>query len=140
MVFVVKYFRRNQFQKKVIFLKIFFGIWFARKKLRKGKMQLSLESGNRDRPLPNFGEHVWPDLAKMAGFQQDSSGSCQIRPDSGHFGQIRLDQWLGISGRIPALLARSGRIPAILARSGRIPAILAYWPDLVRSGWIPLGF
>jgi hypothetical protein len=45
------------------------------KKLQKKKMQLSPESGNVRLPLPDSGEHVWPDLAKIAGFRPDSSQS-----------------------------------------------------------------
>jgi len=70
------------------------------KKLRKAKIKvwrLSPESSNVRSPLPDSVEQVWPDPAKMVGFQPDSFGSGQIRPN----------------------LARAGRIPAILARSSR---------------------
>jgi hypothetical protein len=51
-------------------------------------MQLSPKFGNVRSLLPDTGEHVWPDLAKIAEFQPESSGSGQIWPDPGHFGQI----------------------------------------------------
>lgn len=59
--------------------------------LRKVKMQLSPKSSNVRSPLSDSGEHVWPDLAKMAWFRPNSSWSGQIRPNPGHVGQILLD-------------------------------------------------
>jgi hypothetical protein len=96
-------------------------------------MQLSPESGN-DRspsPGPKFGEHVWPDQAKIAGFRQDTSG--QIRPDPVILAESRQDQWPDPvrSGRIPAILARSGRI---ISRIRSYPAgFRPFWPDPARS-------
>jgi hypothetical protein len=90
MIFVVKYFRRNYFFKKnKIFFKNIFWRLVRTKKLRNVKLQLSPEFGNVDRPLSDSGKHVLPNLAKMTGFQSDSSGSGQI-------------------GRILAILAKSG--------------------------------
>jgi hypothetical protein len=103
MVFVVKYFRRNQFQKK-LFSRKYFSAFGSHKKITKRENT----SVAIIRQQPDSGEHVWSKPAKMARFRQDSSGSCQIRTNPGHFGQIRLDP------------VRSGRIPAILARSGQI--------------------
>jgi hypothetical protein len=80
------------------------------KKLRKVKMQLSPESGNDRSTLPESGEHVWPDLAKIAGFRQDTSGPGQIRPDLGRTsGRIRSDQ----AGFRPVSVHAGFRRPAV---------------------------
>jgi hypothetical protein len=114
------------------------------KKLRKVKMQLSPESDNDQSTSPECGEHVWPDPAKIAGFQQDTSGPGQIRsfwPDLGRIsGRIRSDQagfrpfWPDpvISGRIPAILARSGRI-SVRIRSNQA----GFRPVSVHAGFRP---
>jgi hypothetical protein len=71
-------------------------------------MQLLPESGNVRSPLPDSGEHVWPDPAKIAGL-------LRIRSD-------------------PAILAKSDRIhpdpTESVARSIQIRL------DSVRSGWL----
>jgi hypothetical protein len=38
MLFVVKYFQRNYFAEKMIFLKIFSGVWLERKKCQQRKI------------------------------------------------------------------------------------------------------
>jgi hypothetical protein len=48
-IYVVKYFLRNHFSEKMIFLKIFFGVWLARKNHQGRKT----ESGNFRSPSPD---------------------------------------------------------------------------------------
>jgi hypothetical protein len=86
--FVVKYFRRNHFKNNNNFLENICRCLVHMKKLQKVKMQLSPESDDVRSPLPDSGEHVWPDLAKIAGFRPDSSEFGQIRSNLCHFGQI----------------------------------------------------
>jgi len=74
MISVVKYFRRNHFSEKMIFSKIFFGIWLARKILQRRKM----EFGNRCQNPTTFG--------RDAGFRQ-----ARFKPNSPESGIIRLD-------------------------------------------------
>jgi hypothetical protein len=110
MISVVKYFRQNHFQKKNDFLKKKIRRLVHTKKLRKVKIKvrrLSSESGNFRSSLTDFGEQVWPDLAKMAEFQPDSSGSGQILPfwpDPAESMAGSVQMWW-----IPAILARSDR-------------------------------
>jgi hypothetical protein len=91
MIFVIKYFRRNHFQKKIMFSKIFSSVWFARKNYEMRKSEFAKYCRNRATstgrcwiPTSKFGwiRPKWP----------DSSG-LQIQPDPSHFVQIRLDQW-----------------------------------------------
>jgi len=105
----------KSFSKKIIFFENIFRRLVRTKKLRKGKMQLSPESGNIWLPLSDSGEHVWPDPARLL--------------------QIRPDQWMDScrSGRIPAILARfgqiSGRIRSDLAGFRLDPASFRLWLD-----------
>jgi hypothetical protein len=81
----------------------------------------------------------WPDPAVSV------AGSDQIKPDSGHFGQIRSDQWPNPvrSYQIPAILARSSRIngrdqsyPAgSVAGSGQIRPVSDYGRITARFCW-----
>jgi hypothetical protein len=62
----------KSFSEKIILSKIFFGIWFARKKLRNAKIivwQMSPESGNARSPLSDSGSMTgsWPFLPDPAG-------------------------------------------------------------------------
>jgi hypothetical protein len=104
------------------------------KKLRKVKIQLSLESSDVRLPLPDFGKHVWPVPAELL----------QIRSDPDHFGQIRPDQLpdSSTSGRIncrirshPASFGRNlvRQHPATVAGCHRIPAQSVFRsPDVAR--------
>jgi hypothetical protein len=73
------------------------------------------ESGNIRSPLPDSGEHFWPDSVKLAGFRSDSSGSGRIWLDPYHFGQIL----------------------AIFAISGKLLTMARFWP--VSAGIISAG-
>jgi hypothetical protein len=102
MVSVVKYFRPNQFQKK-LFSRKYFSAFGSHEKIT--KRENAAVAGIRQRPIAVAGFRG----ACLAGFLLDSFDSCQIRPDSGHFGQIRLYQWpesglpaSGDGGRISA--------------------------------------
>jgi hypothetical protein len=114
-----------------------------KKKLRKVKMKLSPESGNDRSPSPESGEHVWPDLAKIAGFRQDTSGPGQIWPDPVILAGSRQDQWpeSGLiwldSGRISVQIRSNqagfrpvsvhGRIPARFRRhSAQLPDVAGF--------------
>jgi hypothetical protein len=120
MIYVKKYFSTKLFLEKMIFWKYFvFGS--HEKNYKRRKMQLSSESGNVWSPLSDSGEHVWP----------DSSGSSQIQPDPGHFGQI----WLASDhGWIPASFAWNlvRWQPATVAGCRQISASAVFWwPDVV---------
>jgi hypothetical protein len=81
MVSVVKYFQRNQFQKKLFYRK-YFSAFGSHEKITKSEN--AAVAGIRQQPVAVVGIR----RACLAGFRQDSSGSGQIRPDSDHFGQI----------------------------------------------------
>jgi len=86
------------------------------------------ESGNVRSPLPDFGEKVWPDPAKMAGFRPKTFGSGRIRsypagshpfwPDPARIFRIRPHQWQDpvISGLISARIRSD---PDVLAKSSK---------------------
>jgi hypothetical protein len=114
MIFVVKYFRRNHFFKKMIFLKIFFGVWLAQKNYERRKLEYGKCRRNPEHLVAIAGFR----RAGLAGFRPDSSGSGHIRADLGHFGQIRPDP------------SRTGQIPTILARSDRLLTMARLWPIL----------
>jgi hypothetical protein len=130
MVSVVKYFRRNQFQKK-LFSRKYFSAFGSHEKITKSENATVV--GIRQRPVNVAGIR----RACLAGFRQDTSGPGQIRPDPVILAGSRQDQWPDPvrSGRIPAILARSGRISVRIrsnqAGSGQIR------PD---SGQIPPAF
>jgi hypothetical protein len=97
-------------------LKIFFGVWFARKNYGKGKCSCRW----------NLASMCWLDPAKMAGFRQDSFGSYRIQPDSIRSGRIPVGSVAGSRqvsdyGRIPARFCRNlvRRHPAKVARFRR---------------------
>jgi len=69
-------FRKNNFLENI------FRRLVRTKKLRKVKMQLSPESGNVRSPLPDSGEHVWPDLGHF-GQIRSASDHGQILPEFG---------------------------------------------------------
>jgi hypothetical protein len=65
----------------MIFSKIFFDVWLARKNYKNAKIkvwQMSAESGNVRSPLPDFGEKVWPDPGRFGQIRPKSSGSAPI--------------------------------------------------------------
>jgi hypothetical protein len=147
MVSVVKYFRQNQFQKK-LFSRKYFSAFGSHEKIMKSEN--TTVAGIRQRPVVVAGiRRTCPaghlrarsDPAGSGHFGRISAGSVagsgQIRPDSGHFGQIRPGQCQDPirSGRIPAILARSGQIRP---DSSGIRRSCRMWPD---SGGIPaVGF
>jgi hypothetical protein len=103
----------KSFLKKIIFSKIFFGVWFARKNYKMRKYNCS-------RNPATSGRCCW--------IPTSTSGRCCWIPTS-TFGRIRpklLD-----SDRTPPDHVRSGRIPVILAKFGRIH------PGPARCCWIP---
>jgi hypothetical protein len=72
------------FSEKMIFSKIFFGVWFTRKNY---EMQKS-EFGKCRRNLSD----QRPDQVISGWISAILARSSHIRPDPGRFGQIRLDQ------------------------------------------------
>jgi hypothetical protein len=110
MVFVVKYFRRNHLKKKKISRKYFSAFSSDEKIKKKMKMQLSLESGNVQLPLPDSGhfgqirQDQWPDPSKSWPFWLDSTGSMA------EIGQIRLDSsQIRLASDHGRILAKFGR-------------------------------
>jgi hypothetical protein len=94
----------KSFSKKIIFFENIFRRLVCTKKLQKEKMQLSPESSNVQSSLPDSGEHIWSNPAKIAGFRSDSSGSGQIWPDPTRF------SW-NLVRRHPATVTGCRRIP-----------------------------
>jgi hypothetical protein len=88
--------------KEIIFSKIFFGVWFARKITKfenanaAGIRQACLAEPGQNCRIPAGHLRARLDPAGSGHFCRISAGSVagsgQIRPDSGHFGQIRPDQ------------------------------------------------
>lgn len=79
---------KNDFHRKIIlteknnFLENNFRCLVLTKKLQNAQMwvwQMPLESGNVRSPLPNSDKKVWPDSAKMARFQSETSEFGRIR-------------------------------------------------------------
>jgi hypothetical protein len=98
----------KSFSEKNDFFENIFRRLARTKKLRNAKIrvwQMMSKSGNVRSPLLDSGEQVWPDWAKMAGFQ----------PDPSRFGRI-LD-----------VLAKSGQISCWIRPdpAGSLP----FWPD-----------
>jgi hypothetical protein len=111
------------------------------KKLRKVKMQL----------LPESGEHVWPDPAKIAGFRQETSGPGQIRPDPVILAGSRQDQWPDPAGSVSGSghirpdsdhfgQIRPGQRPDPGRISGRIRSDQAGFRPVSVHGQIPPAF
>jgi hypothetical protein len=97
MISIVKYFRRNHFSEKIIFLKIFFGIWLAQK--------------NYDRRKSKSGYCCW----NPATF-----GRCCLIPGS-RFGCIPAIIWSAGSGDDDRMSLDSGAGSFFVAGCCRIP-------------------
>jgi hypothetical protein len=123
MVFVVKYFRRNQFQKKLFSRKYFsaFGSYEKITKSENANVAGCLAGSGQNCRIPAGHIRAGSDPAGSGHFgwisARSVAGSGSIRPDS------------GISGRI------SSRIRSYPAGSR-----LDQCPDPIKSGRIPAGF
>jgi hypothetical protein len=129
MVSVVKYFRRNQFQKK-LFSRKYFSAFGLHEKITKSEN--ATVDGIRRTCLAGSGQNC-----------RIPAGHLLARSDPVILAGSRKDQWPDPvrSRRIPAIWARSGRIssrirsdPAGFRPYGRIRR--GQWPDPVRSGRI----
>jgi hypothetical protein len=110
MVSVVKYFQRNQFQKKLFYRK-YFSAFGSHEKITKSEN--ATVAGIQQRPVA------------VAGIRQAClAGSDQIRPDFGHLARSgRINGWISVRIRSDQAgfrpISVHGRIPA----AGSIPVV-----------------
>jgi hypothetical protein len=123
MVSVVKYFRRNHFQKKIIFSKTFSSVWFARKNYEKWKYNC--------RRNPATSSHRCRIPLELLRNRSDLAGSRPFWPDQAESRPLWPNPW---SGRIPDILARPGRILTFGPNPSRSVAGFGHIrPDPIRS-------
>jgi hypothetical protein len=101
----------------MIFSKIFFGFWLARKNYKNAKIrvrQMLPESGNVRSPLPDSREKVWPDQVisdrNLLDLALSMARSCKSRPEFGGRHPVSVDGFRRRQDTDDRMLSDSGPV------------------------------